>query len=105
VNQAFEDVYMVALVLCRLLASGRNPSNEELQQALLGWQSFRQMRVDRVLELNSQMDLRRMPKDPGFAKKENKEELLDMGVMYDWLYNIDFKKAVDECMKRLNGVT
>jgi 2-polyprenyl-6-methoxyphenol hydroxylase-like FAD-dependent oxidoreductase len=62
VNQGFEDVYLLTLVLGRLLASIHNPSNEELQGALLGWQSFRQTRVDRVLELNRQMDLRRMSK-------------------------------------------
>ncbi|KAF4631461.1 hypothetical protein G7Y89_g6674 [Cudoniella acicularis] len=97
---------MLALVLSRLLASRQNPSNEELERALLGWQSFRQTRVDRVLELNRQMDLRRMPKVPRGAAEdeENKEELLDMNVMFDWLFNIDFEKAVDECMKGVNGV-
>jgi 2-polyprenyl-6-methoxyphenol hydroxylase-like FAD-dependent oxidoreductase len=100
VNQAFEDVYLLALVLGRLLASKHNPSNEGLQRALLGWQSFRQTRVDRVLELNRQMDLRRMPK----TAEENKEELLDMSVIYDWLFNIDFEKAADECMKAVSGV-
>jgi len=104
VNQAFEDVYMLALALGRLLASGHNPRGEELEQTLIRWQSFRQTRVDRVLELNRQMDLRRMPKAPDAAKEENKEELLDMGVMFDWLFNIDFERAVDECMKDLNGV-
>ena len=98
VNQALEDVYLFALVLGRLLASGRDASNEELERALFGWQSFRQARVDHVLELNRQMDLRRTPKLPG-AVENNTEELLDMGVMYDWLFNIDFEKAVDECIK------
>ncbi|TVY91794.1 FAD-dependent urate hydroxylase [Lachnellula willkommii] len=100
VNQAFEDVYLLGRVLGRL-GSGRNASNEILQQALFGWQSFRQARVDRVLELNRQMDLRRMPKAPG-ATEEKEEELLDIAAMYDWLFNIDFEKAVDEFLKGLD---
>jgi len=104
VNQAFEDVYLVALVLGHLFDSGNNPSNAELEQALLGWQTFRQTRVDRVLEINRQVDLRRMPKAPG-APEENSEELMDMGAMFDWLFNIDFEKALNECIKGINGAT
>ena len=103
VNQAFEDVYTIAGVLGRLLASEPSPSNKKLEQALWEWQSFRQTRVDRVLELNRQMDLRRMPKGPGTAE-ENGEERMDMGIMFDWLFNIDFEKAVEECMEGVKEV-
>ncbi|KUJ16535.1 FAD dependent oxidoreductase [Mollisia scopiformis] len=91
-NMAFEDVYLVALVLGRL---GGKPSGGELERALLGWQRFRQRRVDRVLELNRQMDLRRMPSAGGGEE----EEKVDMAEMFDWLFNIDFEEAVDECLE------
>lgn len=99
VNQAFEDIYTFAAVLGRVLASEESPSNERLQKALLGWQNFRQSRVDRVLELNRQMDLRRMPKAPGQAEKE--EEKIDLAGVFDWLFNMDFDQAIDECMKNV----
>ncbi|KAI3400606.1 hypothetical protein diail_2317 [Diaporthe ilicicola] len=55
INQAFEDVYILALLL------GRSSEIANLQDALSFWQSYRQGRVDKVLELNKQIDLRRMP--------------------------------------------
>jgi len=98
VNQAFEDVYLLARVLGRLLGSGPNVSNKEFERALFGWQSFRQTRIDRTIEINKEMDLRRMPKTPGAADDGN-QELGDMPAMYDWLFNVDFEKALDECFK------
>ena len=98
VNQAFEDIYTFAGVLGRLLTSSEQAiGNEKLQQALLGWQNFRQGRVDRVLELIRQMDLRRMPKAPGQAEQEEKK--IDLAAVFDWLFNVDFDRAVDECFK------
>jgi len=102
VNLAFEDVYMLALVLGRLVASRHDPSHEKLEQVLLGWQVFRQMRVDRVLELNKQMDLRRMPKASDAGDED--EKLLDMEVMFEKVLNIDFEEAVDHCMRDLSMV-
>lgn len=55
------------------------------------------------MELNRQIDLRRLPKAPGVAE-ESKEELIEMGAMFDWLLKIDFEKAVDKCMKSVNLV-
>ena len=60
VNQAFEDVYTVALLLGRLYTASctHPPTNEQLQLVLDRWQLFRQTRINHVLELNHQMDLR-----------------------------------------------
>lgn len=101
VNLGFEDVYMLGLVLGRLLASGNSPSNEELDRGLFAWQTYRQMRVDRVLELNKQMDLRRMPKAVDAGNED--EGQLDMEVMFEKVLNIDFEEAVNQCMKGLNA--
>jgi 2-polyprenyl-6-methoxyphenol hydroxylase-like FAD-dependent oxidoreductase len=101
VNLGFEDVYMLALVLGRLLASENSPSNEELERVLFGWQTYRQMRVDRVLDLNKQMDLRRMPRASDAGDED--EERLDMEVMFEGVLNIDFEEAADQCMKGLNA--
>ena len=82
INQAFEDVYMLALVLSQ---GGQNTST---QDALSFWQKYRQERVDKILELNKQIDKRRMPIDDR-AQTVDREEL-DLG----WLYEPDFKGVV-----------
>ncbi|KAI9654499.1 MAG: hypothetical protein M1821_006589 [Bathelium mastoideum] len=94
VNQAFEDAYTFALVLGRLFlnSSAQKPTNDQLQKALYSWQLFRQTRVDRVLELNRQMDLRRMPGAPN-------TDITAMNATFDWLFKIDFDAGVTECMK------
>jgi len=97
INQAFEDVYMFALLLAA--QEGRRPGGGGSLEAALGfWQSYRQGRVDRILELNKQIDKRRMPADDavvgansGFEKEEFE---------LDWLYKPDFKKDVDEWLAR-----
>ena len=53
--------------------------------------------MDRMVELNRQMDLRRMPKVAG---AEDKEELSDMGVMFDWLFNIRFRTGSGRVCER-----
>ncbi|CAJ2500531.1 Uu.00g033840.m01.CDS01 [Anthostomella pinea] len=93
VTVAFEDVYLFGRVLGRLLALGDSATNEKLQRALYQWQSFRQARVDQVLEINRQMDLRRMP------GVEKEEELKDMGVMYERLFSVDLEKEVEGCLE------
>ncbi|KAJ6785877.1 hypothetical protein PWT90_05452 [Aphanocladium album] len=86
INQAFEDVYILALIL------GQKDKIGDVAAALLFWQTYRQDRVDKVLELNKQIDQRRMPladveagRESGFTKQR-----LELG----WLYNPDFKKDV-----------
>lgn len=55
VNQAFEDIDMLALLLSKLSSSA------PLSKALDFWQTFRQERVDKVLDLTNQMNAKRLP--------------------------------------------
>lgn len=95
ISQAFEDVYMLALLLGRAADVGGGEQEEAAAAAALGfWQSYRQERVDRVLALNEQIDLRRMPADDavvGAGSGVVKEEF-----ELEWLYKPDFKGVVDE---------
>ncbi|KAJ5396466.1 hypothetical protein N7509_004579 [Penicillium cosmopolitanum] len=84
VNQAFEDVYTYALVLKKSLAG-------DLNQGLKIWQQGRQERVDRVLELNTQIDARRMPKDPNSATLDIEIKPFDL----EWLYSPKFDEMVE----------
>ncbi|KAK1763648.1 FAD-dependent urate hydroxylase [Phialemonium atrogriseum] len=88
INQAFEDVYMLALLL------GRSDEIGRPQEALGFWQTYRQQRVDEILKLNEQIDLRRMPADDAVtaAKGQSAREAFELG----WLYKPDFKKDVDD---------
>ena len=98
VNQAFEDVYTFALILGQLCHEGSNerPAKERLKWALHGWQAVRQARVDRVMELNHQMDIRRMPTAPDVPAPEM--EPLDEA--FDWLFKVDYDAAVTECFAK-----
>jgi 2-polyprenyl-6-methoxyphenol hydroxylase-like FAD-dependent oxidoreductase len=80
INQAFEDVYMFALLLAQV-------GTVRMEDALLFWQEYRQKRIDQIYDLNAQIDLRRMPKDQ--APKVEKKE-----ITLEWLYEPDFKKDV-----------
>jgi 2-polyprenyl-6-methoxyphenol hydroxylase-like FAD-dependent oxidoreductase len=84
VNQAFEDVYTYALVL------KKSPSGD-LNQGLKIWQQGRQERVDRVLELNTQIDARRMPRDPNSAISEIETKPFEL----EWLYGPKFDEMVE----------
>lgn len=88
INQAFEDVYILALLL------GRSSEISNLQDALSFWQSYRQGRVDKVFELNKQIDLRRMPANDAVSGEGSglQKEEFDL----EWLYKPDFKQVVDE---------
>ncbi|QKX60412.1 uncharacterized protein TRUGW13939_07557 [Talaromyces rugulosus] len=88
INQAFEDVYILALLL------GQANRVSSLRDALSFWQTYRQDRVDKILELNKQIDIRRMPSSDNVVG-------VDSGVVrgdFDlrWLYNPDFKKIVND---------
>ncbi|PKS08460.1 hypothetical protein jhhlp_004843 [Lomentospora prolificans] len=83
INQAFEDVYMLALIL------GQRGQAAKTQDALTFWQKYRQDRVDKILELNKQIDMRRMPSSD--AEAEAKKHALELG----WLYEPDFKGVVE----------
>lgn len=88
INQAFEDVYILALLL------GRSSEIVSLQDALGFWQSYRQGRVDRVFELNKQIDLRRMPANDSVSGEGS--EVKKEGFELQWLYVPDFKLVVDD---------
>jgi 2-polyprenyl-6-methoxyphenol hydroxylase-like FAD-dependent oxidoreductase len=82
VNQAFEDVYIFALLL-------EKADRVRMQEALSFWQRYRKERIEKIMRLNRQIDLRRMPKDvlePGPPLEE-----IELG----WLYEPDFKGVVD----------
>ncbi len=68
-----------------LLAETKN--NVGMQDALTFWQDYRQNRIEKVMDLNRQIDLRRMPKDEVVELKE-----LDLA----WLYSADPKAVIDE---------
>ena len=55
VNQAFEDVYVFALLL------GKKAEKLDWDQAIKLWQEYRVERVDRLLELTRKMNNRRLP--------------------------------------------
>ncbi|KAL2817931.1 hypothetical protein BDW59DRAFT_182018 [Aspergillus cavernicola] len=82
INQAFEDVYTFALVVARCPGEG-------LGSGLKIWQAGRQERVDRVLELNAQIDKRRLPKLPG--SEEEQSVPFDL----EWLYKPEFGEMVE----------
>ncbi|OAQ65392.1 salicylate hydroxylase [Pochonia chlamydosporia 170] len=92
INQAFEDVYMLALIL------GERERVRDMKAALGFWQEYRQKRVDRILELNAQIDQRRMPRDDEVVGEASGFEkgAFELG----WLYRPDFKADVEEWLRR-----
>jgi 2-polyprenyl-6-methoxyphenol hydroxylase-like FAD-dependent oxidoreductase len=88
INQAFEDVFTYALVLARC-------SGGDLKGGLKKWQVGRQERVDRVLELNRQIDARRLPKDAGV------EDLDSQPFELEWLYSPSFEDMVEGWLENI----
>ncbi|OAQ83477.1 hypothetical protein PCL_06680 [Purpureocillium lilacinum] len=90
INQAFEDVYMLALLLGRKAV--------DMPEALSFWQNYRQERVNRIVELNKLIDQRRMPADDAVMGQgaEVRQEGFDLG----WLYRPDFKSDVEEWLSK-----
>lgn len=92
VNQAFEDVWMLALLL-KDLGEG-----VDLEKALNFWQGWRQERVDRILDLTKAMNNKRLPlaeqqKLPkGEVWRGSMEDTEQMG----WLYGPDLEEVVVE---------
>jgi 2-polyprenyl-6-methoxyphenol hydroxylase-like FAD-dependent oxidoreductase len=87
INQAFEDVYMFALLLGQA-------DNVDMQEALKFWQEYREQRIAQVLKLNKQIEMRRM------TEEENLKETIPAGSIHEielsWLYEPNFKKDVDD---------
>ncbi|KAL1895442.1 hypothetical protein Sste5346_005248 [Sporothrix stenoceras] len=89
INQAFEDVYMLALLLGR---QWNTTDVADPQAALDFWQSYRQARIDNVFALNHQIDLRRMPATDAAFVTGDARQPFDL----TWLYKPDFKKDVED---------
>ena len=89
INQAFEDIYMFALLLAQA-------GKVELQKALAFWQHYRQQRIEAIMALNKQIDLRRMPSDD-----KTKGEMEEMNL--EWLYAPDFKAIVENWLVEQTG--
>ncbi|KAK5061520.1 hypothetical protein LTR84_008064 [Exophiala bonariae] len=96
INQAFEDVYMFAL----LLAEAKR-GKVKLEEALGTWQSYRQDRIGKVLELNKQIDLRRMPAPPIGSQPQHEVPKQEFDL--SWLYEPDFKAEVETWVTMMNN--
>lgn len=104
INQAFEDIYMFAL----LLGAANQESKVDMQHALSFWQQHRQSRVDKVLELNKQIDLRRMPQSGGGlagagVEAVDRAPLRKQEFDLRWLYESDVEREVEEWVKAQVG--
>lgn len=86
INQAFEYVYILALLL------GQTDRIADVSEALRFWQTYRQARVDKVLELNKQIDQRRMPSTDDVVGSPS--GLVKQSFELGWLFKPDFKKDV-----------
>jgi 2-polyprenyl-6-methoxyphenol hydroxylase-like FAD-dependent oxidoreductase len=83
VNQAFEDTYALALLLGKMNMQSKSKT---MRDALVFWQEYRQGRVEKVVALTKQVDLRRVPETRG----EQTLEPFESG----WLYNVDIEGDV-----------
>lgn len=95
VYQDFEDVYMLASLLAKL------DEKITLTKSLEYWQSFRQERVDRILDLTRSMNNKRLPpaeqaKLPEGAVWKGRAE--DTGQM-TWRHAPDLEKLVNEWLE------
>lgn len=92
INQAFEDVFMFSL----LLAASKGGA-VKFGEALTFWQGYRQERINKILELNKQIDLRRLPKE------QRSEEVVQQEFDLRWLYEPDFKAEVENWIKSVGS--
>jgi 2-polyprenyl-6-methoxyphenol hydroxylase-like FAD-dependent oxidoreductase len=83
-NLAFEDAFTLALLLSKL------GPQLQLQDALGFWQTFRQERIDKIIELTNMMDKRRLSaaerERPTENEKEESSKNSDAGGQLRWLY-------------------
>ncbi|KAE8151524.1 hypothetical protein BDV25DRAFT_128693 [Aspergillus avenaceus] len=84
INQAFEDVYTLSLIMA---GAGTEMS---FNIGLTIWQQRRQERVDKILQLNAQIDKRRMPRSADMD--DGSHAPFDL----QWLYAPDFDAMVVE---------
>jgi 2-polyprenyl-6-methoxyphenol hydroxylase-like FAD-dependent oxidoreductase len=84
INQAFEDVYIFALLLGQA-------DKVEMQASLSFWQEYRQKRIEKVMWLNKQIELRRLPLEEQDKLPAGSIQEIDLS----WLYRPDFKDDMD----------
>ena len=99
VNQAFEDVYILASLLARLSPKITLPN------AISFWQSYRQERVDKVLDLTRKMNAKRLPpaeqaKLPPGSIWKDESSTLGAGVQMKWLYEADVDQHVSSWLEQ-----
>jgi len=86
INQAFEDIYIFSLLLGEV---GKH--KVDMQDALSFWQRHRQERIEKVMVLNGQIELRRMPKEERDKMPAGSMQEIELS----WLYEPNFKDVVD----------
>jgi 2-polyprenyl-6-methoxyphenol hydroxylase-like FAD-dependent oxidoreductase len=91
INQAFEDVYIFALLLGQV-------GKVDTQGALKFWQEYREQRVAKILVLNNQIELRRMTKERNKMPPGSLQE-----IELSWLYKPSFKDDVDRWVVARTG--
>ena len=95
VNQAFEDVYMLAALLTRISPKITLPA------VLDFWHSSRQERIDKVLHLTKQMNAKRLPLS-GKAKLvapdiwKGGRDAEEAGEDLAWLYDVNMDRIVSD---------
>ena len=99
-NQAFEDAYTLASLL------GNLDDKLDLAKALKLWQTFRQERTDRIMEMTILMNNRR---SPPAEQAKLPESAVWRGSVEDaeqmsWLYGVDLEKVVNEWVGRRGEV-
>lgn len=94
INQAFEDVYSFSLVLAAVRSR-----KVDLKAALKLWQGYRQDRINQVLELNRQVDMRRLPQ--GQSIGNNKDNVVQQEFDLRWLYQVDCRLDVESWFDKL----
>lgn len=95
VNQAFEDIYSLALLLANL------STNVTRESALRFWQNWRQERINGVLDLTRKVNNQRLPaaeraklKEEEVWRGENAEDEMQ------WLYGADLKEEILAWVKK-----
>ncbi|MCJ1279918.1 hypothetical protein MMC21_007742 [Puttea exsequens] len=93
VNQAFEDVYMLAL----LLGKKATLDSTALQKKLEFWQEFRKGKVDGILDLTRRMNNKRLPlvEQEKLGEGEVWSGTKDDTEQVAWLYGVDLEKVVN----------
>jgi 2-polyprenyl-6-methoxyphenol hydroxylase-like FAD-dependent oxidoreductase len=92
INQAFEDVYIFALLLGQV-------DKADTQDALKFWQEYREQRVAKILLLNKQIELRRMTKEERDKLPPGSLQEIELS----WLYKPNFKDDVDRWVVARTG--